>query len=94
MARIRWLSRISRDLLGGTWADVFESYYEVKDLYYSMSEIAKKHMPVASGTCIELAYRQVGQYKFDPEKHMHTPVNLHITAADLPELARIIPRLS
>lgn len=94
MARKGWLGRISRDLLGDTLVAAIDIYYDLEGGINGTDKLVRRYLAIAPATCLELLCRQVGQHGFDPERHMHTPVDLRITAADLPELARIIPRPS
>ena len=95
MARRKgWLSRISSQVLGDRMARVLDMYYDLVEAVDSPDEFTQRHLPIAACTCLELFYRQVGRRVFDPKMHMHTAVNLSITPADLPELARIVSLLA
>lgn len=94
MARKKgWLGRISKYLIGGNMAMMFDVYYDMEEDVDKPYRAIEWYFSIAGTTCVELLYKQVGQHKFDPTDRMDTPVYLRVTAADLPELAKTIPRL-
>ena len=88
-----WLGRIPKYLIGGNMAMVFDVYCDMEEDVDKPYRAIEWYFSIAGTTCVELLYRQVGQHKFDPTDRMDTPVYLRVTAADLPELAKTIPRL-
>ncbi len=94
MARKKgWLGRISKYLIGGNMAMMFDVYCDMEEDVDKPYRPIEWYFSIAGTTCVELLYRQVGQHKFDPTDRMDTPVYLRVTAADLPELAKTIPCL-
>ena len=94
MARKKgWLSRISPGWLGGRWAYLFDMYYDLKEGAGSPDPLARKHLVIGGSTLLELLYRQAGQHRFDPRSSMHTPINITVTPADMPEFLRIVPHM-
>ena len=74
-------------------ASVFDMYYDLEEAAGSPDPMVQRYIPIAAGTCLELFYRQVGRYRFNPKMYQHTPFDLRVTAADIPEVARTMARL-